>query len=447
MTKQMRLPIKLLAKVIPFRTGLFLAPLFAGIILFSWWQTANTETEAAASTSQWTTPLRISVPVTGGGAFNPSLQVAPNGTLLTSYSSGPSGVQRLTYSFSTDQGENWSAPAVVPNSLDDSTQVHFHFDPDGQAHVVWTEGDLESIDRLVYVHRLTNNQWSPIKLVNLAPVNDVFIFRPRIFASGGGRLDVVWAQGSNQTGIFHSYSLNNGDQWSPAAQIHAPSVTASNPALTVTADGRIHVVWEEGLLEPFGNFATYYLRGTIAANGSISGWEDPVNISAAPGVEEALRPTLIERGGNLHVSFTRRDFEEGSGQNTEEQYTYYTQVAPGFTPVNLHSGQPLRVNTTDPYALISGLAVCNNKLRVFYHGIANPASQTERLWESSSQNGLSWQTASQITTGPTRAVNPQIVCYAGLLHIVYQRIQPGGEGSQIYYLREIATLYLPIIIR
>lgn len=356
----------------------------------------------------------------------PVLRVAGNGRMMVAfnYVSGPvqNPVQNPYYS-EYDRGTGkWGSAQAIHQSRSDLRYVTLAFDSANRAHAVWRDEH--------HVYYAAESGWPTAS--KTLPSNDQLIIDPPAMAIGPDNIiHVVWAQGENTMSVYHTFSADGGNSWMPFSLISPAGRDTSAPSVAVTADGSVHVVWED---YDFGTFQVFYRKGT--RQGSSYSWGSTTLLSSS--LTSAKRPTLIADGDNLHLGFTRQDSQY-------EQYAYYLRFTAGGgwgSLVNINPGQPLGVNINNPYFLNMSLAVCGGNVHVTFHGAAG-GQVSEQLWSASSANN--WQGVSAVTPYGTRYIHPSIACNNGVLALGVERVSAQGIDHDVYGAREEKRSLLPMI--
>lgn len=409
----------------------------------------SAESLAAGGSGNWSPPLRIST--TSSQAVVPTIRTAPNGVIMVMYNhSDPNSNNKDPYySLSTTQGQSWSSPAAVHSGSDNSVQVDFSFDGQSKAHAVWVN---ESLNTIRYAHQDNWPSGATIIAESGGPAQQ--LSNPRVAAHGNGIVDIVWSA-SNPLDIFHSRSIDGGENWTTPTAIASADAGPQRPAVTVDSAGNIHVVWEESLfIDGDIIYRIHYSKGTSSPSNpaNVSWPATPTVISNMSTDGNARRPAIAFADNIIHVSFTYY-------VTRDEQYAYYTRLAAGSwsMPVDTTHGQWLTVNITDPFNLATTLAVCNNDIHVYYHGTTHSDGK-EQIWGahapvSGATIADNWTARERVTntdqTGngepDTRTLEPTLICQSGSLHISFLNID--AQSRQVYYTQRLEVIYLPIIHR
>jgi hypothetical protein len=363
----------------------------------------------------------------------PMLRVAPNGTMMTAFNKVvdvSQGIQKPYYSVYNRASRSWSDAQPLYNGANSQRYVTFAFDSASRAHAVWLEG--------YNVYYARQDGW-PGSARKLSTSTDKILDPPAIAIGANGVVHVVWAQGNNEATVYHVYSNTSGGSWStPPAPISLAGHGTSTPSVAVTADGNVHVVWSEATfdssLPSFYRDEIFYKKGTV--QGSSFSWTTPQKVSGS--LTAAVRPAIIAAGNELHLGFTRVDAPA-------TQYAYYVRFVNGSwsTPLNANAPNPVGVNTSSPYFLITNLTVCGGNVYLLFHG-AQFGETSEQVWSASSNNG--WQGAVAITARGTRHIDPTVACDSGNVAVALDRVTIDNNAHDIYWGSEEQRVLLPLVL-
>ena len=284
---------------------------------------------------------------------------------------------------------------------------------------------------------------------------------PRIVASTGNKLDVVWSQivsgTQTQLDIFHRRSNNNGTNWGTANSVANTNPYSNNPVVAVSTDGKIHLVWEEVEFVPpnLDYSRVRYAQGTVSGGGTEPSWtynaSNPINL-AHSSVEQATRPAIVAIGNKLDVAYNNRD---GGGNAKEVWLTSCTVNCTSATnwishPANPISGGPVGANTQDPFYVIPSMAAYDNCLAVYYHGTdGNGSHPTEVIFGVNSCTGWGGH-VDRATEFNTRATYPRLASDGTWLQLVFEKRNENPDSIQVYYRRRPVPdilLALPLNMR
>jgi hypothetical protein len=370
------------------------------------------------------------------GAFVPVIDRAPDGTLMVVYRHRTAGGFNIPYyTQSTNEGGTWSTPAAVRLSSSEIPQVSFAFDNNSVAHAVWRTGsDI--------IHSV-KGQW-PAPGTPIADTVEM-VLDPDIDVADNNRLHVVWAQGQDlQTlNIYHAYSNNGGASWTISPPLATNTNKSIAPAVSVDNLGNVHVTWEERTFNiDIGDFVTaiHYKKGTWSGN-TLTFAATPTTVSD-PDINSNRPDIVATDDGRVHISYMEL-------ASDDEQYAMYV-LYNGTTwlpPVDTTNNSQVGVNQSDPFFLITSLAVCDNIAYLYYHGALSPTANEQILGSNSGDN---WVYREQVTDTTTRSINPSLACDGSRLFLAFVRIEeagPNADTNQVYFVTTGGGSFLPAIFR
>lgn len=418
------------------------------------YQMAGMDSETAVAASHaapdWTTPITITTSAMAPFGVNfPAVTASPDGqSVMVVFNKARSlaeGDNDPYFSRSLDNGETWSTPEAITETVDLSGQIFGAYDPAGVAHVAWKEGT-----GLAYAKEGTANSgdWTdPFEMI--VPTGTTpGVTNPYLVASENNLVDVVWAQGVGGTdpNIYHARSRDGGSNWPIQGIITSTLESSQFPSMAVDSSGTIHAVWQELdnlLFNPprFGG-TIYYVQG-IEMPGNIISWSERIEIST---VDDAREPEIIVNGSRLRVTYT--DFV-----NLDEQFVRFVQCSGQctdednwVTELNPISGQLVGANGADPLNVVTSLVQRGPCSTVYFHGTADGLVDNEIIWGTSSCQGWSQSAREQVTSSNFRSINPGLAVQNNAwLYLVYEQ---GVTFHQIYLHRNIfSDIFLPIILK
>jgi hypothetical protein len=426
---------------------------------------AETEAATGGYAGNWTNEVKLTS-VTRS-AERPVIKGAPNGStviIVFNQKMNDTGTNYDPYYMeSTNNGESWSAPAVIKASSEISVNVFVAYSSDNKAHVVWSEDDNK-----IYYSQKTGSSWStPIKINQYTPV---VADTPQIFISGT-TIDVVWSQQNAappNAGVFDIYhsrcttSCTNPGNWTAAlTPVAQTSFESFNPSLYAKGN-TIHVVWGEADPTPTSHIDSYYI---ISTNGG-STWSpqaptaglnlsDPDNDDDdADGADNGRIPQITVANNRIHVTFT-----ELKDDLTSQQFVHYVTCSIANSDSNCTnkdnwvsygsiSDQVLGANDSTPFNVISTAVMLRNCVIVFYHGTLNGITTAkEQIFESSSCSQGSWGNRQELTSASSQALRPKLEVHANWFVYGVFDVVDGTGKSQIWFIKNQPALFMPILIK
>lgn len=433
------------------RAPVFLFALLAGLIIL----VTPAGAEPAAVTSggpQWQTPVEITT--TSNGGKLPAIDVGSDGrTVLIAYLRQMSGNASDTAPYarkSTNNGATWASPvAIAPDGPAEITFVDVAID-NNVAHAVWTDQLDGSLD-IFNIYYARENNWG----ASPAPFSTVqepqTIATPAI-AARGNRVFIAWAEEPPPeppeppvgfSRIYYRFSTNGGASWSANNLVYAVDMPSLKPDMAIGADGRVHLVWQQGATHPFPQFIMYS-QGTVSGN-SVN-WTPPIPISDASGTQRAWTPQILLDGSIVQVSFT-----DQVNNDSSQEYVHHLRCASGCATIanwqstsNPVSGAALEENSNDPLTVKSTLARLGGCTYVYFHGVP-PGAINDQIFGVNSCRNWSAGGRDEVTPANEAAISPQMVAQNNwFLYMTYEKKGDSG-GRTVWFVRNDPALYLPVI--
>jgi len=199
--------------------------------------------------SAWSSPVAFNDGRQDAWHFN--VERRPDGSVLGGYDVGMGGTDRTTLYVVEGRAGRFGGPEQLTTL--NGERPHFAFAPDGTDHVTFFRKDATSRPQWVHVVSGTPGSWGDPQTPS-AGVGG-FHFDPDIAVAPDGTLCLVWGWDAGDDAEL-LYSLHAGQGWSPPAKIADVDWGKPGlPSLDVDADGRFHVVWNQGVA---GDNAVYY---------------------------------------------------------------------------------------------------------------------------------------------------------------------------------------------
>ena len=374
------------------------------------------------------------------GAERPVVAAAPDGkTVTVAYIKLTAGAGDADpfYRRSTNNGVTWSDAAAIKDTTTLARQVHVTYDAGNRAHAVWTEaGNIVAYAR--------DNNWGGAAYT---PISSglILVEGPRIATSGSNRLDLVWAENDGaDPDIYHAFSTNGNaatPTWSTPKIVHSTAPASTSPDIAVSANGHIHVVWEEQNPSNPTVARVHYARSIDGG----ANWSGQVIISGASNPTDARRPRIVAAGNVLHVSFTDR--ESGSSQfvhhlscisNCHNLASWMSDGKVSGSAVGIHANDPSN-------SIFSTLTTHGGCTLIYFYGIgASVDPSNEMVWGSSSCG--SWSSRVLLTGPGARAIRPSMTTQNNWwVYLAYERI--AADRSHIWFVRNQPAVYLPFVVR
>lgn len=164
-----------------------------------------------------------------------------------------SGNAEIFYKRSTNGGTTWTSKRLTWNSSG-SWAPNKAVGPNNHLHVVWYDDSPGRYE--IHYKKSTDggSTWST-KRISYTPG---YSYSPVIAIDPNNRVHVAWEDWSHGfPEIYYRRSTNGGTTWT-TKRITFNNGWSVEPAIAVSSDNRIYVVWEDN---PSGNLEIYYRKG------------------------------------------------------------------------------------------------------------------------------------------------------------------------------------------
>jgi len=300
----------------------------------------------------------------------------------------------IYYKRSTDSGLTWTKDIRLTNNAEISKLPSIAVNG-SNVHVVWSNwawkdylGD--SSMELFYKRSEDNGvTWTPdIQLT------DVFdgIAEWATIAVNGSNVHVMWSDARDRLNweIYYMRSVDNGYTWSNEIRLTNDPSYSGCPETAVNGSN-IHVIWSDSRL---GAYEVFYKKSID--NGMT--WSTDMAISNLDG-----RPTYAESievyGNTVHVAMTDDRFTVFPDMNYEIYYRRSTDN--GNTWDN-------EVRLTDALGDQDAADVAVNQSNIFVMWQDNRTGTRQIYFKKSTDNGKTWETDVQITSGEENSLWPEL---------------------------------------
>lgn len=374
-------------------------------------------------------------------AFDPRIVAAPNGQLMAIFAQGTTTANSDPYvSFSDNGGTSWLASPIEVHSRGGyQTNATGVYTSDNVGHVVWVETGTDGVGsgtdfRVLYAN---SSNWASTFAVIADRPNSASVVEGLDVAAYQNNLYAVWFD--NDSIGFASKSGSGA--WSVSQTLaNGVGVDASRPAITVDANGGIHVLF----IRQYFDLNTISLRFRVEYTQSLNGgafWSAPVTVYDGLDLREHV--DVVENNGLIHIAFgdnepdtlravralNNRDFYMSCSGNCADSASWGSAV---------HTSQEtFDVYGADPNNLIPVLAKNEKTVFLYFHGVV-PGELFERVIGVNDCNG--WTTSPGIdevpTVGDKRGIRPSIVTSGNLLHMVFEStfFDGGNVRREIRYM-------------
>lgn len=230
----------------------------------------------------WGSPKKINID--DGSLYNDMarLAVASDGTAHLHYLTEITQYEyRTHHTVSTDDGQTWSTPELVPGPP--SSQVDYFFQSTPGSSAVTASGTLlipETItgyysgsQTVGLLHRAAGGQFDRAIIESLFASSDIKLDgKPKVATSATGRICFAFVDAPNRDfGIFAAATDGSLDFGKPTRIDNGLGSVQTMPTLVADAEGRCHLTWMDnrsGEWEIWG--ATLRADGTVSANERVS---------------------------------------------------------------------------------------------------------------------------------------------------------------------------------
>jgi len=300
----------------------------------------------------WSSP-NLPVRATFSVESNPTMAVAPNGTIYVAWEDFRNGDADIYVSWSTDAGLTWRTPNV---RVDDDagaaaqTEPSVAVDPTGTVHLAWR--DARGGDADIYSANSTDGgvTWSPNQRVNDDPPGATQA-SPAAAATSTA-VHVVWEDFRNgaTADVYAAASLDSGGSWGGNVLVTLDSDLANqvDPAIAADASGTVHAVWQDFR---DGSHDVYY------ANSSDDGatWTDPnARVSDLVGTAGQSNPALVTDAAGVAYAAWEDSRNIFGPPHLDVYFSKSTDGGQTWTTPNVRVNDNLTGNQLHPVLAVDG---------------------------------------------------------------------------------------------
>lgn len=367
-------------------------------------------------------PQRISDRYALNSAMRPDVAASNDAVHITFYRSSY-GDRVIECDVSTDGGNTWGTDQPVD---DGNCCPSLDVDTTNRVHVAWSD-NRDGSQNIYYTGSTDGGQTFPAS----TRVNDdaVAAHTAPDLAADGSVIHTVWSD--NHSGLDHIYyarSTDGGLSFGAATQLDqgTASNTCTDPAITVDASGRLHVIWVLGYKS--GGIARYRLwyTGSADSGGTFS---DPVQI--ADGLAERPHPALAVDGNSyIHVVWEAKYRERSV--DPYQYYIYHARSTDGGAsfPTAHRISDGAESDVSHPDIAVDG----SGRIYVVWQDGRRSEWDTDIYANHSTDGGASWEADVRVNEddgGTARQRNPVIaVDSEGWVHVAWQE---DGDGDWDIY--------------
>jgi hypothetical protein len=313
----------------------------------------------------------------------------------------------------------------------ETTRVDVAVDSGGGLHFVWSEYTKTPSYTLYYSSTLG-------VMETIIQTNDS-LAAPAIAVSDD-KVHVVWAQGWGSI----NYRERGSGGWDPIVNIISSAhQRATLPAIEVSSDGIVHIVWSGGNLD---DEADIFYKNS-------NNWSAPPLALFNETNVGGRSPAMAVSGSNVYVVWCEY-------VSKGEQYIHFRQSEGGsWGPSERISGAPLAANQDSPNWLRPAIAIdINGKIHVAFNG-AGAVSDPEDIYYAYKKPGEGWRCCENVTqSGGANDTTPAIATGGQYVHLIWAGppsvFDLEGNDYEVVYKRadieaemDREDLYLPIILK
>ncbi len=180
--------------------------------------------------------------LTTGLAFSTysSLAVDNQDNLYVSWFCSKDPTNRIYFSGSQDNGENWSTPAVVSHTGFDSTPTDIAVDDSGNINIIWLD-DKDGGHEIHFSRSIDGgSSWSTAKpCLSIVPES---LYNPKIAADSTGNIYVM-AWGDSERNVYFTRSTDGGETWTGPTNITGIG-NSLHPDIVADKAGNLYIIWD-----------------------------------------------------------------------------------------------------------------------------------------------------------------------------------------------------------
>lgn len=353
---------------------------------------------AAAAHAQlpFSAPLNISNNT--DSSFTPQLAVDSAGNLYAVWEDDTSTNSNILFSRSTDGGATFSAPSSLSHTSGFSFSPRIIADALGGIDVVWA--DTSPGHQHIFFSRSMDSGATfsaPIDISNGDSAGN-----PEIAADASGRIFVVWENDTGVLGIYFTASTDGGVTFASPRNLATNTGGSFVPQIVVDPAGKIGVAWEDDSLTSIDiSFSHSSDHGaSFSAAKSLS-----LGVGNSTSVHLAA-----DASGNINAVW-----ENDSPGNIDIFFSRSTDGGQSFSAPRNLSNTPGNTRTAQ-IALDSG-----GNINLVWTDNVPPAFSTDIFFTRSTDGGVSFSPAQNLSNNPGMSANPQLtVDAAGKIDVVWE---------------------------
>jgi hypothetical protein len=226
------------------------------------------------------------------------------------------------------------------------------------------------------------------KSIDTAGTNPAAVPPVVILAGPGNLLHLVYVKFNDDNQLYYRQSTDNGANWSARVQI-STGIKSAAPDMALDAAGNLHIVW---INDQCGSSIYNVFYRVRSANGTLSGITKPKDECGT----FQNRPQITIANGKPHVIFARDTSANGE--------IYYARLE-GSQWLSQSISQSPGITSQNPAFTSDG----GNNLFVAWDENINGNTNHEIYFRTSSNGGLNWSTAVNMSSGsPGVSTQPSV---------------------------------------
>ena len=351
--------------------------------------------------------------------------------------------------------KSWMDTIVVSiESTSDSSEPVVEVDLNGNVHVVWFDstnynGAATDLDIFYKCWNCTTGVWSPLEVVTTFVPYDSK--NPAISVDAFGKVHVVWQQ-SDMFGADWDIHYKSKDPisgiWSAISAVSTEGIQVSfNPTIDVDKSGNVHVAWEDW--SDYAGAGEYDFDIFYKYKDKITGLWTITQLVSSGSTEDSWNPTLkVDELENIHIVWDDSTDLSGSGSDSDIFYRCWNATTSSWTSIDVLSTE----STGSSKAPTINVDGTGNLYTVWHDGTNYNGSGSDsdiffKWWNHTTNN---WSITEVISTESTSAsLYPTLIIdKRQFIHITwydYTNYKGVGTDADIFYKSYIQIPSAPIL--
>jgi hypothetical protein len=363
-----------------------------GGTLFAVWRVAGSGPTPPALPT-WSAAGDVSLPL----ANAESAQVAVDATgLATAVWDRYDGSNYIVQSSTSLDGGAWSTPEDLSATGQNSIIPQVTVDATGTATAVWVR-NTGSGSIIQSSTRPSGGSWSTPEDLSASGQN---AFDPQVTVDSTGTAIAVWSRSNGSNTIIQASTRPSGGSWSTPVDLSETGQDATNPQVTVDANGTAIAVWSRS-----NGTNTIIQSSTRPSGGS---WTTPADNLSAVGQDASAPQVSVDATGTAIAVWSR-----SNGTNTIIQSSTRPSGGPWSTPAADLSATGQDASAPQVTVDATGTATA----------VWSRSNGTNTIIQASTRpSGGSWTTPENLSEPLGSAIQPQVtVDSTGLAAAVWNR--------------------------